>query len=167
MFMKIRTDFVTNSSSVSYIVSWSPEMAEFIYLKNNKFEGDAKKNRIYNALVNDLKNAGKKIDMGENTVIVKKYGFMKKTECMFDESFNKPTEEIDFSSLTDDDLWAYIRGEYLVKGRLALEFKGFGAVQVPRNLEAFNEKFCKKVYCDQCPRKNTPTCHNSQPKKSQ
>ncbi|MFA6342867.1 MAG: hypothetical protein WCX75_08415 [Fibrobacteraceae bacterium] len=52
--MKIRVAFVTNSSSVSYIVSWSPEIAEFIRLKSELYQGDVKKNRIYNLLTEDL-----------------------------------------------------------------------------------------------------------------
>jgi hypothetical protein len=156
--MKIRADFVTNSSSVSYIVSWSPDMAEFIHLKNKKFYGDIKKNRIYSALIEDLSKNGEKIKVGENLIFAKKYGFIKKTECLYDVSFDKPIEEVDFATLEDDKLWAYIWGEYLVNARLASEFKGFGTLQVPRNIEAFKNKFCDKIACSDCPRKGTDKC---------
>jgi hypothetical protein len=156
--MKIRADFVTNSSSVSYIVSWSPDMAEFIHLKNNKYNGDIKKNRIYSALIADLSKNGEKIQVGENVVFAKKYGFIKKTECLYDSSFDKPIENVDFSTMEDDKLWAYIWGEYLVNARLATEFKGFGTVQVPRDIEAFKLKFCDKIACSDCNRKGTEKC---------
>jgi hypothetical protein len=156
--MKIRADFVTNSSSVSYIVSWSPDMAEFIHLKNKNFNGDIKKNRIYSALIEDLSKNGEKIKVGENLIFAKKYGFIKKTECLYDVSFDKPIEDVDFATLEDDKLWAYIWGEYLVNARLASEFKGFGTVQVPRDIEAFKNKFCDKIACSDCPRKGTDKC---------
>ena len=156
--MKIRVAFVTNSSSVSYIVSWSPEIAEFIRLKSELYQGDVKKNRIYNLLTEDLIKNGKKQEIEENVVLSRKYGFMKKTECLYDTSFEKPIDEVDFSTLDEGKLWAYIWGEYLVNARLALEFKGFGAVQVPRDLEAFQKKFCGKIVCSDCPHRETPRC---------
>ncbi|MCK9183021.1 MAG: hypothetical protein M0P13_09110 [Fibrobacteraceae bacterium] len=156
--MKIRMAFVTNSSSVSYIVSWSPDMAEFIRLKSGHYEGDPKKNRIYSVLTEDLREHGKKEEIEGNTVYSKKYGFMKKTECLYDDSFGKPIEEVDFETLDEPQLWAYIWGEYLVNARLAREMKGFGAVQVPRDPEAFKQKFCGKIICKECPRQGTPQC---------
>jgi len=153
--MKIRTAFVTNSSSVSYIVSWSPDMAEFVRLKSGNYDGDAKKNRIYSLLTQDLLQHGRKEDVEGNTVYSKKYGFMKKTECLYDDSFKDP---VHFEDLDEGLLWAYIRGEYLVNARLAREMKGFGAVQVPRDPEAFKQKFCGKIICKECPRQGTPQC---------
>ena len=156
--MKIRSDFVTNSSSVSYIVSWSPEMAEFTRLKSGLYEGDAKRNRIYEALAEDPEGSGDAITVGGNKVYVKKYGFMKKEECLYDGSFDAPIEEVDFAAMDTSALWAYIRGEYLVNARLAREMKGFGAVQVPRDVEAFKQKFCGKIICADCARKGTERC---------
>lgn len=155
--MKIRTDLVTNSSSVSFIVSWSPDFSEFIRLKNQPY-GEAKKRRIYQALTRDLKENGQRLMVGENEVYVKKYGFMKKTECLYDATLDQGPEGTDFEAMDEDKLWAYIWGEYLVNARLAQEFKGFGTVQVPRDIQAFQDKFCAKITCDQCPRKETAEC---------
>jgi hypothetical protein len=156
--MKIRADYVTNSSSVSYIVSWSPEMSEFIRLKNSNFNGNKKKLRIYQALTEDLKNTGEKVVIDKNSIFVKKYGFMKKTECIYDLSFDVPVESVDFEALDDNTLWAYIRGEYLVNAKLSSELKGFGSVQVPRDLEAFKQKYCDKITCNDCPKQFTDQC---------
>lgn len=154
--MKIRADFVTNSSSVSYLVSWSPEMADFIRLKNGRYRGDAKKNRVHDALARDLETHGRRIDVDGTPVYYRKYGFQKKTDCLFDG--DSSAEPVDFASLDEERLWAYIRGEYLVNARLAAELKGFGAVQIPRDVPAFREKYCGTVVCEECPRRGTDSC---------
>ena len=50
-------------------------------------------------------------------------------ECMTDDTFEKPIEEIDFSKLTDEELWPYIFGEYIMNGRIS-KLNGFGSTQV-------------------------------------
>lgn len=133
-------------------------MAEFVKLKNGGYGGDGKKLRIYQALSSDLRATGERLEVGGNEVYVKKYGFMKKTECLYDSSFGGPVEELDFGAMDDQTIWAYIRGECLVNARLAAEFKGFGAVQVPRDPEAFKAKFCEKIQCPACPRRGRDDC---------
>ncbi|HSQ40941.1 MAG TPA: hypothetical protein VLM37_01535 [Fibrobacteraceae bacterium] len=156
--MKIRIAFVTNSSSVSYIVSWNPEMSEFIRLKTKRYGGDVKKNRIYDLLTQDLETQGERLELSGNTVFCKKYGFEKKTECLYDATLEHPVEEVDFGTMEEHLLWAYIWGEYLVNARLATEFKGFGAVQVPRDMDLFRKKYCGKIACEDCSRRESDQC---------
>jgi len=49
-------------------------------------------------------------------------------ETMLDLSLELPPDQMDFSLMDEDDLWAYIFGEYILKGRLE-KISGFGITQ--------------------------------------
>lgn len=139
--MKIRADFVTNSSSVSYIVSFNPDMADWgTTVQAGDFKKGSKKRRIFELLSGDLQKAGEIMEKNGNTIYLRQYDFSKKPDSKFDGSFDKPIEEVDFDALSDDEVWAYIYGEYLVNARLAGELKGFGMLQVPRDKEILKRK---------------------------
>jgi hypothetical protein len=156
--MKIRADLVTNSSSVSYVVTLDVDMAEFVKKKSKGFAGDARKQRIYGSLVQDLKQHGTPLAVGEAHLLARTYDFEKKQDCKYDSSFGRPPEEVDFASLSDGEVWSYIYGECLVKGRLSAELKGFGAVQVPRDRDKLAAKYCDVLGCEGCERHHTPDC---------
>jgi hypothetical protein len=157
--MKVRTDFVTNSSSVSYIVTMNLDMAEFVKAKNGDFGGDARKNRIYKALRDDLRATGLKSTLLDKEVWIKRYDFSKKPDAKYDTSFEGGVESIDFTSLDEDILWSYIRGECMVNGRLSTEFKGMGSVQVTRDKSATAQKYCALKECGSCERNGTEDCY--------
>ncbi len=139
--MKIRADFVTNSSSVSYIVSFNADMAEWgTMVKDEAFREGSKNRRIFELISSDIQKTGEILTRNGNEIYVKQYDFSKKPDCKYDGSFGKPVEEVDFDALSDDEVWAYIYGEYLVNARIGIELKGFGAVQVPRDREILKRK---------------------------
>lgn len=125
--MKIRVDYVTNSSSVSYILTMNEEIVD-IYKKNFKSIWDQKKARIFEMLNKEMIENGTRVMLEGKEIYSKKINFST-NECMTDDTFEKPIEQVDFSKLSDEELWSYIFGEYIMNGRIR-EFNGFGSTQV-------------------------------------
>lgn len=114
--MKIRKDFVTNSSSVSYIVTMNEEIAEVF----KKYYDLAGKNLLVYNKLKDWAKSGQKIKLLGKDIYATEINFST-DECLDNDSLKK-----DFSEWTDEELISYIYGEYLVKGNMP---SGFGATQ--------------------------------------
>jgi len=125
--MKIRADFVTNSSSVSYVLTMNEEIVD-IYEKHFSTIRDPKESRILSTLRRDLIENGTRIMLEGKEIFTRKIDF-NTDECMTDDTFEKPIEEVDFSKVTDEELWQYIFGEYILNGRIS-KLNGFGSTQV-------------------------------------
>lgn len=117
---------MTNSSSVSYIVTMKKSMVD----GHDKYFGEYKtkeKQRVLNFMRDKLLRDGTRVMLeGEELYSLK---------IMFstDEIHNKETieshysKDVDFNTLSDEELFSYICGEYLLKGNMI--FEGFGQIQ--------------------------------------
>ena len=121
--MKIRADFVTNSSSVSYIVTLCGEMVDvhmrFHDIKNSNPTLD----RIVNTVRDDVEKTGTSVYLEGKELITKRISFTT-DEITLDDLTPAQIEE-----LSDKDLWSYILGKYIMEGRLC-GVMGFGVTQV-------------------------------------
>jgi hypothetical protein len=124
--MKIRTDFVTNSSSVSYILTMSDYIVN-IHLKS--FEGSIEPDikAIVEFLRNDMLKNGTRVMLENEELYIKKIKF-NTDETLQDDFFEMPLDQVDFSTINENDLWAYIYGQYISGDRLK-KIRGFGITQ--------------------------------------
>lgn len=130
--MKIRTDFVTNSSSVSFIVTMNLSMLErFLHTYEEIF--DIGKKRAVALLKNELLEKGTRVMLEGVEIYTKHVKFNTDGDCMFADSYDKPYDDIDFSVFVEKDMWALIYGEFIAKNRIS-EIEGFGVTKVDTSL---------------------------------
>jgi len=124
--MKIRTDFVTNSSSVSYILTMNEDMVK-IYLEYRKGSFKKGEDHIAEFLREFLLEKGTRVYIENKEIYTHKVHFST-DETMLESTLELPPDQMDFSSMNEDDLWAYIFGEYILNGKLK-DLRGFGITQ--------------------------------------
>ena len=118
--MKIRTDFVTNSSSVSFIVTMNLSMLDrFLYTYEKKF--DLGKKRVVRLLKEELIENGTRVMLEGVEIYTKYFKFNTDGDCMFADSYDKPYDNIDFSSFEEKDIWELIFGEFIERNKLSEE----------------------------------------------
>lgn len=126
--MKIRQCFVTNSSSVSYIVIMNKPIAD-VFIKNHKQNFSNSKKRVVRLLYDELLSEGTKSILEGVEIYTKKIKFRTDGDTMLEDSYDKPIDEIDFETMPDEDVWALVYGEYIEEQRIN-EINGFGVMQV-------------------------------------
>ncbi|OIN88584.1 MAG: hypothetical protein AUJ50_00470 [Candidatus Aenigmarchaeota archaeon CG1_02_38_14] len=121
--MKIRTDFVTNSSSVSYILTMCEEMVDVHTRFYNIEEKDPNKAKIIKTLRDDMHKNGTCVFLEGKEIITKRIKFNT------DETLTEDVRETPIEKMTDEELWSYILGEYIMDGKLS-GIMGFGITQI-------------------------------------
>lgn len=126
--MKIRGDFVTNSSSTSFILTAKEDIFD-VNIEHFKKTGKIGVVQLLSFLKNEMKKEGKQAKVGENEFYFTQKKFLIGKSIVLDENID-PNEiaSTDFSKLSDDEMWNLINW-IIVKGK-GKDLYGIGATQI-------------------------------------
>lgn len=129
--MKIRTDFVTNSSSVSYILTMDLDIVNLFIDMYNKEDSMKGKVRMAIALRDFMIENGTISYLHEHEIYTYLMEFADDDgTCITKEILEENGESTDPVLMSEEDLFNYIKGEYINFQKLSGFLKGFGATQV-------------------------------------
>ncbi|ADZ10694.1 hypothetical protein Metbo_2481 [Methanobacterium lacus] len=126
--MKIRGDFVTNSSSTSFILTAKEDIFD-VNIEHFTKTGKIGVVQLLNFLKNEMKNEGKQAKIGDNEFYFTQKKFLIGKSIKLNENID-PDEiaSTDFSKLSDEELWNLINW-IVVKGK-GKDLYGIGATQI-------------------------------------
>lgn len=97
-----------------------------------RYYGDSRDKEIQKItefLKDDLIKNGTRIYMGGEEMLFKKLKFQTDGDTNSREWIEEEGKEVDVSKMSDEELWSYIYGEYILSGKLG-QISGFGSTQV-------------------------------------
>ncbi|MDD4376302.1 MAG: hypothetical protein PHR25_05915 [Clostridia bacterium] len=125
--MKIRKDFVTNSSSVSFILCLKKDIAD-IYKRQYEGSRSEEQKIVFDAIYKKVLEEGERVYIDGEELYAKKLKFNTDGDCMWHDSYDN-FEEVDFKNMPTEELWNYINGEYILTQKIS-SFEGISAIQV-------------------------------------
>ena len=99
------------------------------FIKNYNHNFGNSKNRAVQLLYDELLTNGTRNMLEGVEIYTEKFQFRTDGDTMWEDSYDKPINEIDFDAMPDKDVWALVYGEYIEKQRIN-EISGFGVMQV-------------------------------------